>query len=253
MICYDTPDRKQGNAFAEQVIAPQPDCDLNSQLTIGGLLRLTQQAGMDQCEALGVGTDYMLRFHTAWMLARLSVESYLPILEDSKLKVVTEPSIPSRATYKRVTSFYHQDGKLAAQVDARWVLADLQNRKILRQPPEGMQLPFFSLVETEHRVEIVRADSLESCGQVRACYSRVDLNGHLNNTRYADIICDALPLSLWDNGGRVRKMVIYYRNELPLGQSMELSLGRCDYHGSAAWYLVGTAQEKRCFEANVLF
>ena len=64
------------------ITVPQPDCDLNCHLTIGGILRQTQHAGMLQCDALGIDTDYMLSFGTGWMLAKVSVEVYGEIKEE---------------------------------------------------------------------------------------------------------------------------------------------------------------------------
>lgn len=241
------------NQYTTSFRIPQPECDINRNFTLGGILRAVQQVGMEQCELQNVGTEYLLRFQTAWLLAKTSVEFYTPLKENTLLKAVTDPCIPHHAVYKRVTSFFVPDGSLAAQVDARWVLADINTRKILRHLPEGMQLPYMSEVAAEHRVDIVRAEPLCQSGTVTADYSRVDMNRHLNNTRYGDILCDAVPLSIWEQGGWAKKAVICYRNELPMGHEMALLRAECDYHGQPAYYLVGQAGDTRYFEANLIF
>ena len=100
---------------------------------------------------------------------------------------------------------------------------------------------------------MVRAQVQEDAGQATAVYSRVDLNGHLNNTYYGDILCDALPAEVWLGERGFRKAVLAYRVELPLGQTMALARGRADYHGAPCWYVEGAREGKRCFEGNILF
>lgn len=241
------------NQYSTTIYIPQADCDLNRHFTLGGILRTVQQMGMEQCNLQNVGTSYLLDFHAAWLLAKVSVEVYTELNDDMQLRVVTDPCKPHHAVYKRITSFYTQNGDLAAQADARWILADTETRKILRRPPEGMSLPYSSDVTDEHCVDIIKAKELSACGSVRAEYSRVDLNHHLNNTRYADILCDAMPATVWQNGGYAKKAVICYRNELPMHHEMALSIGRCDYHGKNGYYVLGQDDTTRYFEANILF
>ncbi|MEG1932605.1 MAG: thioesterase [Pygmaiobacter sp.] len=239
--------------FESSITVLQTECDLNQRFTIGGLLRATQQIGTDQCEALGVGTDYLLHFHACWLLAKVSAEVYGDIKDGDTLHIVTAPAAPVHAVHPRYTSFYNAAGNLLAAVDAHWVLADTGSRHLLRRLPEGMSLPFSAAVEQQLALDIVRAPSLTDCGSATATYSRVDLNRHLNNTRYADVVCDALPETIWDNGGYVKKAVIYYRNELPLGHVMTLAQGACDYHGNRGLYLTGFDGATRCFESNILY
>lgn len=241
------------NAYEISLRVPQPECDLNSRFTLGGILRMTQQVGMEQCEAQKVGTDYLLSFHSAWILAKVSVEVFADLHEDEPMHIITEPSAPLHAIYKRITSFYKQDGTLAAQVDGRWILADIDSRRLLRSLPVGMSLPYMTQVDKEQCVDMVRAKELTACGSAAALYSRVDLNRHLNNTRYADILCDAMPFNVWDNDGYAKKAVILYRSELPLGHTVDLSRGSCDYHGRPAFYVCGRDGDARCFEANLIF
>lgn len=85
-------------------------------------------------------------------------------------------------------------------------------------------------------------------GIVCAEYSRVDINRHLNNAEYADLILNHLPLEELEHTS-VERLVIYYHNELPMGETMELFRAKTTQN---SYYFYGIRQdEKKCFEAQV--
>ena len=74
-------------------------------------------------------------------------------------------------------------------------------------------------------------------------YSELDINGHVNNARYADWLCDALGLETM-RAYRVRTMRLSYAAEIRPGQEMELHLTR----DGLAYHLTGTHEGKTHFE-----
>ena len=129
--------------YTKDILIEQTECDLKNRMTLGALLRRAQQAATAHCDAVGVTTSYLLGYHTAFLLVKASVETMRDLRPGEKLRIVTEPSAPAHAFYNRFTSFYGEDGALAAAVDSRWVLADTDSRRVLRRPPEGLVIPFF--------------------------------------------------------------------------------------------------------------
>ena len=81
----------------------------------------------------------------------------------------------------------------------------------------------------------------------------MDVNGHLKNTYYGDILCDTLPTELWQQQGGFCKAILYYRSELPLGCRMSLFCGETEYEGRSCWYVEGVRDGARCFEGNLFF
>ena len=70
-----------------------------------------------------------------------------------------------------------------------------QTRRILRSAPQELPLPFMAAPAKLLDASIQKADA-SFIGDETAVYSRCDQNHHLNNTSYADILCDHLPHSL---------------------------------------------------------
>ena len=71
-------------------------------------------------------------------------------------------------------------------------------------------------------------------------YSELDVNGHVNNARYADWLCDALGIETMQEY-RVKTMRLSYAAEIRPGQEMQLRLTR----DGLAYHLTGTHEGKR--------
>ena len=71
-------------------------------------------------------------------------------------------------------------------MDSRWVLIDTEKRMILRKHPEQFADLWAEDVPLElpMRLPRVAPEDCETLGTQTAAYSRCDMNGHLNNTRY---------------------------------------------------------------------
>ena len=72
-------------------------------------------------------------------------------------------------------------------MDSRWVLIDTEKRIILRKHPEQFNDQWAADVPFELPIKLPRIapEDCEVLGEQQAVYSRCDMNGHLNNTRYA--------------------------------------------------------------------
>ena len=123
------------NEYRKQFIVTQYECDFNSCLKVGDLMRHVQQISTDHCDSLGIDEKRYRETHTAFLMAKVSVELYEKIPVHSQLTMVTRPSQPVRAVYHRYTSIYNQEEKEVAAVDSRWILVDTQTKKILRRAP----------------------------------------------------------------------------------------------------------------------
>lgn len=237
-------------SFEKNIIVSQYECDFQNRMKPSAIMRQVQQVSTDHCDALGITAQVYEETHTAFLLAKLSLEVYKDIRVGEAVKLVTRPALPVRAVYNRYTGLYDEDGALAAAMDSRWILIDTRTRRILRRPPEGIDWPFIAPVTQEHSLTMEKPDDLESVGTVKVTYSRVDQNRHLNNTEYADIICDCLPIEHFQNGS-VKKLVLSYHHEARFGE--ELTLYRAALTDAPGYYLCGMLGEQNCFEANIRF
>ncbi len=235
-------------SYEKEIVVYQYECDVKNRFTAASLLKQVQQISTEHCDIFGLDAAYYQSTNTAFLLSKISLVFHREILVGEKLKLVTQPSLPVKAIYHRYTSVYDEQGLEAASVDSRWILVDMQTRRILRKIPENFHFPFLAEQVPEHPCKLVKAERLEPAGEQTAVYSKVDQNAHLNNTEYAAVVCDLMPIGFITERP-VRCMVLAYHNELRLGETMSLSMGPIEN----GFDVVGEREGKPCFEANILF
>ena len=227
------------------------DGDHHGNAKPGALLRYGQQIATMHAEAAGLNDELYAATHTAYVLAKLALHIDRTPRVDETLTVTTRPERCKRAVNKRITFFYDAAGQQVAVLDSRWVLIDTDKRLILRKHPEAFNDCWAEDVPFELPMKMLKA-APEDCapaGEYTATYSRCDMNGHMNNTRYVDILCDALPWNVWDEG-EVRDLKVYYHREVPRGESFALLQAQT---GEKQYYFCGQREEKAAFEASITF
>ncbi len=227
------------------------DGDHHGNAKPGALLRYGQQIATMHAEAAGLNDELYAATHTAYVLAKLALHIDRTPRVDETLTVTTRPERCKRAVNKRITFFNDAAGRQVAVLDSRWVLIDTDKRLILRKHPEAFNDCWAEDVPFELPMKMVKAvpEDCAPAGEYTATYSRCDMNGHMNNTRYVDILCDALPWNVWDEG-EVRDLKVYYHREVPRGASFALLQAQT---GEKQYYFCGQREEKAAFEASITF
>ena len=215
------------------------------------VLRYAQQIAGEHAIALGITDEVYARTHTAYVLAKQALHFERVPRVDEHLTLITIPEELKRAVNKRITRVLDESGSEVALVDSRWVLIDTDRRVILRKHPEEFSTAHWSLeVEQELPMKMHKAH-LEDCEHVgthTATYSQCDMNGHMNNARYVDVICDALSTEELESSF-ARDIIIYYHKEVPRNGSFELYRCRLE---TGEWYFAGILPDgKSSFEATI--
>ncbi len=173
--------------------------------------------------------ETLAKYNSFWMLARIWCRLDRPLLWNETFTV--------RTSYRegRGASFYRDfdlfvGGKPVGEAVSVWVLADLNTRKLLRMS----KVLEFSQVEGERSAKdkiLSRIHLPEGMAGVdcrRLYYSDTDVNGHVNNTRYADFACDALRLETLDASRFVSELQLDYTAECRPGEEITMLAGERD-------------------------
>ena len=230
----------------------QFECDPWDAMTPGAVLRRVQEIATMQCESLGVNEELYKRTHTVFLLSRLSLDYYKAPAIEQQVRIETRAYGMHRAAFHRVTSLYSATGgEKLCEADTRWVLVDTAARRILRRPPEEFDHIFRDEAIAEaHDLTLPKPETPpEGLAKLEARYSLCDRNGHVNNTRYADLMCDYLPPERL-KAGPPRRMLLHYHAEIPMGESFEL-LGAP--MGERGWYFLAKQPESNNFEGYAEF
>lgn len=235
--------------FTCQRTVLQEHCDFNDNMRPAALLHAVQQVGTDHCNSIGMTPAFYKEHHTAFLLAKQVLEIYRTPTLGETLTYMTRPEMPRRAIYKRLHRIEDEAGLPVAEVDSRWVLVDVDTRRILRHMPEEVNLYAWpEPIDEELSLTIAKAAEMEASVEQVARYSLCDQNGHLNNASWLDVLCDALPIEQMQSAP-LSRAAINYHWEVPMGHEFTLSRGRV----KGGWYLNGQRDGRCCIEAELDF
>ena len=199
------------------------DADYRREMRLSALLRLFQDAAGHHAEKLGAGFDHLLPMGITWVLVRIRVEvERMPLLGET-IAVETWPREPGSLEFFRDFLIRDSRGNELVRGLSIWTLLDVQERKIRRSNVLADRFP----APCGRMALDVRLSRQKELKNPQVAYNRVvgysdlDLNGHLNNTRYMDFMMDCFSLEDHRTYG-VRAVEMAFTSEVLPGETLEM-------------------------------
>lgn len=240
-------DEKQ---YYKTILIADYECGPGGIMKPGFLLRHFQQISGEHVAELGMDYRKLLECRQVFLLSKIHLKVLRMPIGGENITVVTTPKQPVSAQFIRVNEAFDEKNQRILQMDTAWLLVDPVDRKIYRpkmykgrlpelEPdPEASQIGKKRLAAPEH---LLSAESRK----VRR--SDIDVNCHVNNAVYADIIMDALPDG---DFGKLKEMYIHYRSEAREGEELSLFYAALP---DGEWYVSGNKKDSLSFESLVTF
>lgn len=191
------------------------DFDLYKRLQPSSVLDLFQDAAGRHSVELGVGIARLMEEEKHWIVSSLFYEVVKTPEMYREVRVRTWPRTPSMVAFPRDYEVLDEDGTLLVKGTSQWAVIDGGSRKIL--PAKGVYPEeLICLEEKAFSKKMPRLRDFEPAGQgmrVVPTFSMLDCNGHVNNTKYANFVMDALCLP---KETPIRTFQMNYRKELLL-------------------------------------
>lgn len=171
------------------------DCDLTGAWRPSAILVAMQEIAGAHSEALDCGRNALLEKGIVWVLNRSEVRmtSY-PVIGDL-ITVETFPMANRRWFFPRYYVFKNERGETLGCGSTLWVLLNLNERRMAPPGEVAACIPdnsdLTAPMSLPGTVEDVDGEEPVLTRRLPA-YFDLDVNGHVNNTRYADWACDAL-------------------------------------------------------------
>ena len=216
------------------------------------LLGYLQDAAAGAAENGGFGRRALLEKYGAfWMLARTWFRLERPLRWEDRLTIRTWHRGGKAAMMYRDYDIY-ANGQLVGESVSGWVLANLESRKIMRLADiqELAGTGGEELCKTRTLNKLRAPKDLKLLERRKMHYSDTDVNGHVNNTRYADFACDAVELDKLPREQFLAEMQIGYLAECRPGEILDLEAGSID----SGCYVHGLDRNgKTRFETAMIF
>lgn len=217
------------------------DTDPFNQCRPSSLMDFLQEAATEAAVELHVSREEMLRnYNVFWMLARIWYRLDKPLFWNDAITVRTWHRGGKGVSMYRDFDLL-RNGEPVGEAVSLWVLADWETRKLFRLS----QIREFDSTSGGDRckkrtLSKLRVPvSLKPAGDRLLRYSDADVNGHVNNVRYADFTCDALELHKLGSNSFVSSLQLGYLKECGPGEILRISAGQ----GENMWYVQGDGEE----------
>ena len=212
------------------------------------LLVYMQETSNAHLDSTGHNLDRLRDEHSlAFLLSKTKIALYAPLYAHEDIRVETFTAESRAFGFNRYYRILRGDEVVAA-ADTTWARIDLNSRQLCKadafdfgfehEPSLDIGLP--------PRFRVPHTDELELLGERRIVYSDLDYNMHMNNTRYADMLCDFMPL---EDIPKIKGMSLSYLHEAAFGDVIKIYAKKSDGR-----YSFRTVNQNgvTCLEAEVL-
>ena len=216
-----------GRIYSSTAYVDSRDTDPQGYCRPSSLLGHLQVAATAAAEEGGYGRAPMLeRCNAVWILARIRYELSRPLLWKEELRIDTwHRGGRAGGLYRDFDLF--SGGERVGQAVSLWALMGRESRKLLGLScVPGLAADAVTREDRRQMLSLLRMPEGAVLAERRLMhYSDTDVNGHVNNTRYADFACDAVRAETFAPGQFVSAMQINYVAECRAGETIDLLTG----------------------------
>ena len=235
------------DCFSQQHIILPHEADIASLWRLSSAFMVMEDIAGNHATELSLGRLDLLKHNIVWILSKLSIEMTIYPRVYDEITIKTWYASPGRLLIDRFFEFTSATGQLLGAAHSAWVLMDFSTRRVIRPDNSGLTFPDSTTaapaVAPPSRIRF-EGEAPVVCTR-NVLYSDVDANGHVNNSRYIDWICDLTDASIYKEK-RISKLNISYISESLSGDNVDLRLAGTN----DAFYVCGACPPKTIFEAE---
>lgn len=226
-------------------------CDIHSNLNFSELLRLTTDTAVEDYHQRGLSFGFLAKNHIAILLSRIAFRFHKIPKANDVITISTWEEKPQPLQLTRAYEIKLSDGTSLVSGSGSWLIVDYDTHRIIR--PKDFTLRKEPERKEQHDCmdagKISIPESLMELGQRPICYSDIDANGHMNNSRYGSFAVDCLPESYQQKNFTDFRM--NYSKEAMKGEMINL-FGAFDDTAKKIT-VVGKQNGNTCFESELFY
>lgn len=212
-------------------------------------MQLFQEVAGNHADHLGAGYTALSQDKLFWALSRISVQvEQLPVWGDEIL-IETWPCSLVGPFFRRDFLFFNQKNEVICRGVSGWLLLSAETMRPQRSDRLSIDLPFnegkFALESFPDRLNGTAATRVFG---KKILYNEIDVNNHVNNTRYLDWVMDCFDHEFYLRNN-LKSFSLEFLGEMHWGDEVELFSGQ---EGNA-WHIQAVNQQtgKIAFKADL--
>lgn len=209
------------------------DTGHNGEVHPSASCRYLQEAADSQMRHDGPTYRELIDHGYSFLLNRLHVKWHHSLRAYDNVTVQTWAYDPPRgASFERYYALYRDD-TLIAEAASVWALMDLGTMQLCRVGTVPLHYGTDEPLPLSTRLRLPSVE-FETAGTHTVRYADVDVNNHMNNTRYADMLCNFIPDI---DRVRITDLQIHYLAEAPLDSVLTIRRALTEEDGHpTAWF-----------------
>lgn len=216
-------------SYQQDFIIDSRAVDLTGCARPSAILGFLQEAATAAALELHASTpEVWAKYHCIWMVVRSWYRLDRPLYWNEGLTVKTWHRGAKAASSYRDYDLL-QNGVPVGEGTSLWVLVDPDTGKLFHMTGleefQGNDGGALCKTKALHKLKF---PSLPRREERPMRYSDTDINGHVNNSRYADFACDALHLERLLPGHFVQELQISYLDQCRAGETLAIDTGEAD-------------------------
>lgn len=212
-----------GKIFRTDYRIPFYESDVNQNVKLSHLANVCLQVSGLQGEELGMSDQKVLDdYGLVWVVTDYEINiNRLPRFAE-KISIETEAISYNKLFCYREFRLFDDQGQILVTILVSFVLMDVETRKV--NPVIEDIVAVFGGDKTKKLVRGPKYASLQVAGQdKKVTYLDLDMNGHVNNSKYIDWLFEGLDLDFLRQHA-LRKINIKYNKEIHYGTTVQLAL-----------------------------
>ena len=231
--------------YAWQTTVATYDVGPDRLLTPSAQLRLQQEAGERHFREGGLDFEGIAALGMAFVVLQNNAVIYRRPRMGEDITLKTWSRTIKGVRFYRCYRFEDSEGKVLIDSMATFALVDLHTHAMLRPTAFPYEIKEQTFEHTCADAPRLRMPAEKTpCGVHTVRASELDFNGHLNNTRYADIVFDHLPQTVCEH---LQGFSIVFQHEAKHGETVDLFTAE-DEQGL---YIQAVNGDTPCFTALV--
>jgi len=200
------------------------DCDFTKKLKLSSLFNYFQEIAALHADNLGIGINTIeSNYGVIWALIRIKTDILRHPGLNEQITIETWPQYPTKYEFHRDFLIRDAQNNVIVRAASVWVLLDKKTRELKKTDLIAGNYPqLLTERAIDSPIRKIRPDGKPeiSYKRVIGC-SDIDVNGHLNNSKYIDFIMDCFSMKDIQQY-QVRSLQVNYINEALAGDTIVL-------------------------------
>ncbi|MBQ9512067.1 MAG: hypothetical protein IJR58_02620 [Lachnospiraceae bacterium] len=227
--------------YQEEIKLRSKDVDMYRRLRVSNMFQMFQEASIRHTEELGMGKEKTLDKGILWIVTLQRCEIQRMPCYDETVHLKSWPGKTMHLFFPRYYQIEDIQGQTLIKASSLWMLADEESRKAVFPEEYGIHIEG---TDCDCDIELPQRMPQLSGGQVSQItipFSYIDLNRHVNHTRFFDLAQDyCLPE---ERNRTITQIQAEYSHEV----SIEDALTLCHEHDDTGCSFEGSLNTIPCF------